>query len=33
MVIDARPPPPGFGPPRLPVAAMQRISTDGRLDM
>jgi hypothetical protein len=33
MVIDAGPPPPGFGPPRLPVAAMQRISTDGRLDM
>jgi hypothetical protein len=33
LVIDAGPPPPGFGPPRSPAAAMQPISAQGRLDM
>jgi hypothetical protein len=33
MVIDVGPPPRGFRPPRSPVAPMQRISADGRLDM
>jgi hypothetical protein len=32
-VIDFGPPPRGFDPPRLRVAAMQRISADGRLEM
>jgi hypothetical protein len=33
MVIDFGPPPRGFDPPGLRVAAMQRISADGRLEM
>jgi hypothetical protein len=33
LVIDTGPPPPGFGPPRSPAAAMQPISAQGRLDM
>jgi hypothetical protein len=33
MVIDVGPPPRGFGRSRSPVAAVQRISADGRLDM
>jgi hypothetical protein len=33
LVIDTGPPPPGFGPPRSPPAAMQPISAQGRLDM
>ena len=33
VVVDVGPPPPGFGPSRPPVAAMQRMSADGRLDI
>jgi hypothetical protein len=33
IVIDIGPPPRGFGPPRLPIATMQRLSANGRLDM